>query len=100
LHRFKSTLVFDKVALLDNLLFLSFILFKKALSLCYSILVKIDVVLHFGMALDLVELMLNSIQLQKHCLDLYVIVFSEINNFIFEFINLTILPFLPFNKYY
>ena len=49
---------------------------------------------------DLTYLMLDPIQLQKHRFDFHIIVFSQINNLIFELINFSIFPFLPLNEDY
>jgi len=49
---------------------------------------------------NLTYLMLDSIQLQKHRFDFNIIVFSQINNLIFELIDFSILPFLSLNKDY
>ena len=49
---------------------------------------------------NLTNLMLDSIQLQKHRFDFNIIVFSQINNLIFELIDFSILPFLSLNEDY
>lgn len=41
----------------------------------------------------------DSVKLEKHCLDLNVIVFSKVEDFRFQFFNFTIFLLLTFNEY-
>jgi hypothetical protein len=87
-------LILDKVG---GLVYLFTIcgLFKEILTLGGRFFLEF---FELGVAFDLVKLMLNSIELQKHSLDFYIVVFSQINNFIFKLIYLPIFPFLALDK--
>lgn len=88
------------ISILEEVLSLSHMLLMiwGIVRLCFHILLVIQLIIHLGMSLNQLYLILDPSELQKHCFDLYIVVFPQVGNFIFQLIDLTVFPLLSFNK--